>query len=383
MRQHWNLAEGAAFLNHGSFGMCPRVVLEEQSRIRARMEAQPDRFFRDEVMPSDKSTLRAAAAALAELVDTSSENLAFVENASVGVQCVLRSMSFAPGDEILITSHTYNAVRLMVDARCLETGAVPRVAQIPVPATAEGIFDAIREAITANTRLAILDHITSPTAIVVPIERLIPELRKLGARIAIDGAHGVGQVPLSMRTLQPDWYVSNAHKWLFAPRGCAFLYASADVAPITQPPVTSHFVDKGFPWSFDWIGTRDYSPWLAIPAAIRFWKSLEPAKVRAHQRMLLEHGSGLLVELGLQPVVPLELCAAMRSFILPRNGSRDDAAAIMADYWARERIQLMSTALGERLLMRISAHVYVTVDDLDRLASAVPRIGWSGGPAGP
>ncbi|HYC37042.1 MAG TPA: aminotransferase class V-fold PLP-dependent enzyme [Usitatibacter sp.] len=386
------LDEGATFLNHGSFGACPRDVLAEQERIRGGMEARPDEFFRAQVMPAatlsqdgggvspSPSALSRARAELAAFVGAEAGSIAFVENATVGVQCALRSMSFAAGDEILITDHTYNAVRLMVEARCAETGATARTVCITLPTTAEAIAEAIEASLDDRVKLAILDHITSPTALVFPLERIVPRLRARGIRVLVDGAHAVGQVDLDMSTLKPDWYVSNAHKWLFAPRGTALLHASREAASFTQPPVVSHFVGMGFPACFDWIGTRDYSPWLSVPAAIRFWKSMDAGAVRAHQRRLLAKCTELLAALGIEPIAPLEACAAMRSFVLAqsRPATPDDAHEVMRRCWDEERVQVMAVAFGGKLLLRVSAHVYVDPADLQRLAGALGRLGWPG-----
>lgn len=375
-RRHWALAEGAAFLNHGSFGACPRVVLAEQARIRGRMEAQPDAFFRNEIFPRDGITvLRASAGELGAFVGAQAGNVAFVENATVGIQAVLRSVALAPGDEILITDHTYNAVRLMVEARCAEAGAALRVVRIPLPTTADEIVEAFQRSLAPTARLAIVDHITSPTALVLPLDRIVPLLRGVGARVLIDGAHAVGHVPLDVKAVGADWYVSNCHKWLFAPRGTAFLHASDEVAAITRPPVVSHYVGMGFPRSFDWVGTRDYSAWLSVPAALRFHADLDPPAVEAYQRRLLDTAGELLAPLGITPVAPDAPCAAMRSYVLPVTtpAVAEDAERLMRELWETERIQAMAVAFNGRLLLRISAHAYVDEDDLRRLATVLAR----------
>ena len=381
LRPLFELAAAGTFLNHGSFGACPKGVLAEQARIRAQMEAQPDVFFRRSVMPDQDATeLRAAAERLAAFVGTRGERLAFVENATLGVQSALASVDLAAGDRVLITDHTYNAVRLMVEARCAQTGATPLVVKLPLPADPEEIVAAFERALLPGVRLAILDHITSPTALVMPLERIIPALRDCGALVLVDGAHGVGQVPLDLEALQPDWYVSNAHKWLFAPRASAFLYASPTVAARTRPPVISHFVEMGFPRSFDWVGTRDYSAWLALPAAIAFHEGFDAAAVRGHHRCVLEAATSALAAVGAKPVGPIGLCAAMRSFVLPqrRAATRDDALATARGLWDEERIQAMTVALGDRLLVRVSSQVYVDAEAAVRLGEALGRRGWPG-----
>jgi isopenicillin-N epimerase len=380
LRPAWDLDPGGIFLNHGSFGACPRVVLAEQARWRAAMESQPDRFFRDEVTPEHPGALRAAAGRLAAFVGTAGGSLAWVENATSGVQAALNSVPLRPGDRILTCDHTYNAVRLMVEARCAQAGAIPVVVRLPFPADEAGIVAAFAGALGKPVRLAILDHITSPSAIRMPLERLVPLVRAAGARVIVDGAHALGQIPLAVDSVGADWYTSNAHKWLYAPRGCAFLYAAPEVAGDTRPLVVSHHVAMGFPLSFDWVGTRDVTPWLSVPAAIDFFESLGPEAVRVHNARLVDAATALLEPLGAVPVADRALCAAMRSFQLPqkRAATRDDAQSLMRGLWDRHRIQAMSVALGERLLLRVSAQAYVGEEDLEALAQALTEDGWPG-----
>lgn len=332
-------------------------------------------------MPREKDTeLRAVAAALGALVNAKPDNIAITESASAGTQAVLRSVKLKPGDRILATSHGYNAVRLMVEAKCAETGATPLVVHIPIPSNADDMVTRITAALTPDVKLAILDHITSPTALVLPLENIIPALRKNGTRVLIDGAHTIGQIPLDLTALQPDWYVSNAHKWLFAPKGTAFLYAAPDVAPLTQPHVVSHFIEMGFPKSFDFMGTRDNTAWLAIPAAIKFFQHLEPDAVWAYQRKLIAACSEAMTAIGAEGASALDMCAAMRTFILPqqRAAQVDDRFVVMQELWDRERIQIAANTLDGKLLLRVSAQIYNDEEDMRRLAAALDRIGWPG-----
>jgi isopenicillin-N epimerase len=379
VRDLWELETGATFLNHGSFGACPKEVLAEQDRIRRRMEASPDAFFRNGIIPEQPSTeLRKAAGHIAAFVGAQERQLAFIENATSGVQAVLRSMDLSPGDEVMLTDHGYNAVRLMTEARCAESGAQVRIVQIPLPASADELVAKIIAAVTPATRLAILDHITSPTGLVFPLERLIPELRKRNVRVLVDGAHAIGHLPLDMPALQAHWYVSNLHKWLFAPKGTAFLYASDEAAAMTGPNVVSHYTAMGFPAAFDFMGTRDNSGWLAAPAALAFFERFDAAAMTAHRKALLEQATGLIATLGARPVGPLEMCGAMRSFILPqqREATADDARALMRDLWEAERIQCHATAFNGLLLTRISVAVYVDERDLVRWRDALDTRGW-------
>ena len=381
LRPLWLLEPGARFLNHGSFGACPKTVLEAQARLRLEMEAQPDRFMRERVMPDAGATaLRAAIERLAAFVGSDPEGVVLVENATAGVQAVVRSIAFAPGDEILIADHTYNAVRLIVEARCAETGARVRRVTLPLPSSADAIVERYRDALAPAVKLVIVDHITSPTALLFPLARLMPELRRWGARVLVDGAHAVGHVDLDLAALGADWYVSNAHKWLFAPKGTAFLYAAAAVRAITAPLVVSHYVGLGFPRSFEWVGTRDYTGWLVLPEALAFFDSLEPARARAHRAGLVAYATRKFTALDLEPVGTEDLTCSIRSFRLPQRRAAEaaDATALVDGLWQRDRIQAMAVAFEGALLLRISAQAYVDEEDIEALAASMERRGWPG-----
>ncbi|HEY3888088.1 MAG TPA: aminotransferase class V-fold PLP-dependent enzyme [Caulobacteraceae bacterium] len=377
----WSLAPDATFLNHGSYGACPRVVQAEQDRFRREMEAEPDDFVRRNIVPtSDGTPLRAVAARLGGLVGAPADRVALVENATVGIQSILQSVDLDRGDEILITSHQYNAVRLQVEARCRETGAVPRVVQIPLPTTADEALGRIGEAAGPRVKLAIIDHITSATALVLPIAEIVADLRQRGVRVLVDGAHAIGQIPLDVGDIGADWYVTNAHKWLFAPKGSALLHAADHVAAMTRPCVTSHFVEMGFPKSFDYLGTRDYSGWLAIPEAVRFHEQLGPERLRRYNAGLVAFASQHLLALGAQPVGPIGMCASMRAFVLPQRRAAldDDALALKQTLWDEARIQVNAAVLDSSLLIRVSGQAYVEEKDFVQLSTKLDRRGWPG-----
>ena len=345
------------------------------------METQPDEFFTKDVVPRHEVTaVRSAAAAIAEFVGVSGEDIALVENATTGTQAVLQSIDFRPGDEIMITTHQYNAVRLAVEQRCKETGAVPNVVQIPVRTDPADVRKRYREAASARVKLAIVDHITSPTGLLFPLAEIIEDLHAHGILVHVDGAHAIGQIPLNVAKLNPDWYASNVHKWLYGPKGTAFFYASPRVAPMTRPVLTSHFTAMGFPRSFDYTGTRDNSGWLAIPAAIAFFNGLGPEKFRRHNLALIEHGTELLAKVGAEPIAPLEMSAAMRAFVFPQSRTTEegDGDALKEMLWADERIQVNANSAMGVLLIRICAQAYVDDADLERLLSALEKRGWPG-----
>jgi isopenicillin-N epimerase len=377
-RNLWSLREDGCFLNHGSYGAVPRSVQDEHARLRHEMEHHPDTFF-DHIKPTGSARApRQVAAALARFTGTEGDRIALVENATTGVQAVLNSLPLAPGDEILGTNQQYNAVRLAVEVRCKHTGATPRTVQLPLPAIPGDITQRVLDALTARTRLVVLDHITSTSALILPLAQIVPELQRRGIPVFIDGAHAIGQLPLDIPLLGVDWYVTNAHKWLYAPRGSAMLWASENAAPHTIPVLTSHYIGMGFPHSFDYIGTRDYTAWLAIPAALAFFESLGPEELWQHEGKLVDAGSRELLKTGAVAAGTRQMCAAMRAFILPqrRAATAADAAAVMQTLWDKERIQIRCAIVDGKLLLRFSAQAYVAEQDLVQLGAALQRHGW-------
>jgi isopenicillin-N epimerase len=278
-RTHWSLDPEVTFLNHGSFGASPTRVLEEQSRLRARLEAEPVRFLLREL----EALADAARAALGSFLDADPDDLAFVNNATTGVNTVLKSLRFDPGDELLTTDHEYNASRNALDFVASRWGVKVVVAKLPWPVrSAQAVVDTVLSHVTERTRLLLIDHITSQTALVLPVAGLIRVLRERGVETLVDGAHAPGQVPISLRQLGAAYYTGNCHKWLCAPKGAAFLHVRGDLQPDIRPLVTSHGYNSRredrsrFRLDFDWLGTDDPTPFLCVPKALEVMGGMLP-----------------------------------------------------------------------------------------------------------
>jgi isopenicillin-N epimerase len=327
------------------------------------MEANPDRFMRETLPPA----LRAAAARLARAFGARAPQLAFVENATAGANAVLRSLDFRRGDEILITSHSYGAVRQTARYVCSRTGAklVEAVLRLPVSGPDE-LVAAVESRLSGRTRLVILDHIASPTGLVFPLKRLATLARRRGAKILVDGAHAPGQIELNIPALGADWYVGNCHKWLFAPRGCAFLWARQ---PGIHPLAISHGYGKGFAAEFDWTGTRDFSPWLAVTEAIRFHRALQP-RARRYQHQLVTDAGQRIAAAWNEPLDgPASMHASMIAIRVPDQ--LDDAARLRSRLLARYGVVAAIVPIERRIWCRISAQIYNTPADYDRLIEAI------------
>jgi isopenicillin-N epimerase len=389
----WTLDPGVAFLNHGSFGACPRPVLERQAQFRSLMEAEPVRFMLLEL----PALLDASRRRLASLLRADEGDLAFVTNATSGVNAVLRSLDLKAGDEVVLTDHGYNACRAAMEYVAQRTGAVVRVARVPFPLAAPGeVLDAILAQVTPRTRLALLDHVTSPTAVVFPIAQLVRELSQRGIDTLVDGAHAPGMLPLDLPALGAAYYTGNCHKWLCAPKGAAFLYVRPDRQQGLTPVTVSHGYTtrradaSPFHDLFDWTGTHDPSATLCVGHAIDFLESLTPGGLPAlmeRQHTLALRGRDLLCRrLALSPPTPDAMIGCMATLPLPEGrwsemtpqltGPRQSPlhplqAALMN---AGFQLPVFHWPQPPRLHLRISAPPYITLSHFEALADVLERL---------
>jgi isopenicillin-N epimerase len=373
VRHEWDLDPDFLTINHGSYGATPRAVLAVQSEWRRRMEAQPTRFFAREL----PAALREAATTLAQFVKAQPDDIAFVPNATTGCNAVLRSMTFAEGDEILHISHVYNAVRNTVSYVSARSGAKAVVAEVPFPRPEKAtILRNIERAIGKRTRIAVIDHITSPSGLVLPIDEIVGICHAAGVPVLVDGAHGPGQVPLDLPALGADWYVGTCHKWLSAPKGCGFLYARADRRPDLHPVTISHGYGQGFTAEFDWTGTMDATAFLSLPAAIDFFHRLGgPAMAERNHRLVSEAATFLAgalgTEVGAHPGMMGTLASVRLPLDLPSAGT--DALAVRRALQAVD-VDSPVHALAGGLWLRLSAYAYNEMSDYERLAGLLPDV---------
>ncbi len=375
LRGEWLLQEDMCYLNHGSYGATPKRVLVAQAGWRRRLERQPARFMTD-VLPR---RLRASAAALADFLGARAQDLAFVDNATAGVNTVLRSLPWREGDEIVLSNHAYGAIKNAVRYIGERFGVTVREIRIPFPlSSAEQITGAYRDALGGKTRLVLVDHVTSPSALVFPVEEIIPLCKRAGAWVLVDGAHAPGMLPLRLETCGADWYVGNCHKWLFAPKGCGFLWAAADAQSMLHPLVISNRFGEGYPVEFDWTGTRDPSAWLAVDAALDFYRYLGAERLSARNHELAIEGAKLLARAwGTKIPAPEKMFGAMVTVPLPGNAGSADASTarrIHAALWRDFRVEAPVIVFEERLWVRISAQAYNERDDYLALADGVLKI---------
>ncbi len=377
--RHWTLDPNVVFLNHGSFGACPTSVLEVQQVWRARMERQPLQFFGQDI----EGLLDQARADLAQFVGADAEDLAFVTNATTGVNTVLQSLRFEAGAEVLTTSQEYNACRNALDAVAERWDLQVVIADVSFPIVSpQAVIDAVLAQVSDRTRLVLLDHVVSQTGLVFPLETLIPALRERGIETLIDGAHAPGMLPLNLQQLGATYYSGNCHKWLCAPKGAAFLYVQRDRQSHIRPLTISHGANSPrsdrsrFRLEFDWVGTDDPTPYLCVPSAIQFLDSLFPggwAELMARNHALAVQAQQVIcAELEISLPCPDTMLGSMVAVPLPDGAPLVLQAALLDQYQIEVPIVPFPNTTSR--IVRVSAQLYNTVEQYQYLATALTTL---------
>ncbi len=379
----WLLDPGVTHLNHGAFGAVPAPVLAEQERWRQLFHTDPTSFVVDRWEPG----LDLARQAVSELVGAQSESMALIPNTTTGVNAVLRSFPFSPGDHILTTDHVYNACRNVLEHVAARTGAHLVVAPVPFPLReSEQVVEAVMGHVSRRTRFALIDHITSATGLVLPVGRLVPRLEERGVTVMVDGAHGPGMVPLNVEALGASYYAGNCHKWLCAPPGSAFLWVRPDLAGTVVPPVISHGANDRrsdrprLHLLFDYTGTIDPSSYMVIPSAVSHLSALHPqglvGVMAANRRLALEARSLLCDALAIAPPAPEDMIGALAAVPLPAGegepplGFIDPLTRNLLERWGIQVPVIVWPAWPRRNL-RVSAAPYNEIDDYGKLVEAL------------
>ncbi|MBI5384214.1 MAG: aminotransferase class V-fold PLP-dependent enzyme [Verrucomicrobia bacterium] len=388
--QLWPLDAAVVFLNHGSFGSCPRHVLEHQEELRRRLERRPVEFFVRDL----EGLLDGARAELARFLGAEADDLIFVPNATAGVNTVLRSLRFERGDELLVTDHEYNACRNALNFVAECAGAAVVEAPVPFPLkSAEDIVGAVLARVTPRTRLVLLDHVTSQTGLVFPIRRLVAELAGRGIDTLVDGAHAPGMVPLDLREVGAAYYTGNCHKWLCAPKGAAFLHVRRDRQRLIRPLSISHGANSTrsdrslFQIEFGWTGTWDPTALLSVGESLRYVGALLPGGwpgVMQRNRALALAGRRLLCEaLHISPPCPDECIGSLASVPLPDSAdNQPPASPLYADPLLDQlrldhhiEVPVIPWPAPPKRLLRISAQLYNALPQYRRLAEALGDFG--------
>jgi len=387
--RHWQLRGDTIYLNHGSFGPPPDIVRQARRDWIRRLDEQPMDFFVRQLEPA----LRAARAKLAEFVAASPADLIFVENATVGMNIVADSFPLAAGDEVLLTDHEYGAVKRIWQRACEQAGATLKIVTLPLPfRTADETTAAIMNAASERTRLIVVSHVTSLTAVILPVQQICDAARQRGIAVCIDGPHAPAQVELNLAKLDCDFYAASCHKWLSAPFGSGFLH----VAPHHQSRIRPHVLSWGrlLPgpiesWSdeFIWSGTRDPAAFLSVPGAIDFLRTtvgLENFRRGSHAlaryarqvvgqvSSLSQRKQGQVENLSCVPLVPDDPVwyGSMAHVPLPPG----DKYALQEQLWKRSGIEVPIVEFAGQRYIRVSCHLYNTTEQIDRLVETLGKL---------
>ena len=378
MRNQFLLAPDLIFLNHGSFGACPREVLEVQQRWQMEMERNPVEFLGRR----SAGLLLQARTALAQALGASADELVFVPNSTTGVSVVARSFPLQPGDEVLTTDLEYGACDAAWQHVCAQAGAVYRRIKIPLPFDRESLTKHLLSAASRKTRLITFCHITSSTALIFPAAEICAAARERGIATFVDGAHAPGQIPVDLDAINADFYVGNCHKWLCAPKGSAFLHARSEHHAMLEANVFSWGYAEGtdeqtgfddflgttlFERRMQWQGTQDISAWLAVPAALDFQKRHDWPAVQVRCHALAKIALDKLTErFATQPIAEDEDWAQMVAIPI----AAQDPELLRKRLYEESRIEVPITAHGKQIFVRVSVQGYNTLDDIEHLLAA-------------
>jgi isopenicillin-N epimerase len=372
-RSEWTFAPGVTYLNHGSFGPAPRMVLEARNRWFAELEANPMGFFTRRL----DGLLADVRDALGRYLNAPAEGLILVDNATWAMNVVAASVQLEPGDEVLLTDHEYGAVKRIWELRCAQSQAQMIIQPLPVPLVShDEIVERIFEAVTPRTKLLVFSHITSPTAVILPAEAICARARERGVSVCIDGPHAPLQIPVNIGQLDCDYYAASCHKWMCAPFGSGFLHVHKRVIDKIRPVVVSwgtRFPPRTAPSvhdEFTWVGTRDPSAWLAVPAAIEFFGSVGARAFRKYTHEFAQYARHKLeAVIGLPALVPDNAAwyGSMIAMPLPVCHGESLQQILHEQYG----LETLVTTWNERHFMRPSCHLYTMREHIDALAAAM------------
>jgi len=377
----WPLDPAATYLNHGTVGVVPVRVSDAQHVLRAHIERHPSRFMLRDLWtftgsaPGGPTLMRQAAAEVAAFVGARADDLVFVDNTTAAVNAVLRSMTLTPGDEIVVTDHVYGGLLAAVHYVARTTGAGVRTVEVPYPAFDPAmLIERFAAVVTPRTKLVIVEHIAAESALVFPVADIVRTCQAKGVPVLVDGAHVPGAIALDVASIGADYYVANLHKWAMAPRSSAFMVVTPERQASVHPVVISWGFDQGYTQEFDWVGTRDPTPWLLAPEGIRFLEDLGLDDLRRYNHDLAWRAAQYLTSLWQTPL-PIDESAigTMTSVMAPESAGtvKADAVALRDRLLFEHGIEVQVHARAGRVWVRLSAQAYNDDGDVERLGAAV------------
>ncbi|MBK5307508.1 MAG: aminotransferase class V-fold PLP-dependent enzyme [Frankiaceae bacterium] len=371
-RTEWLVDPAIAYLNHGGYGALPREVADAAARIRAEVEANPT----DVLALQWQGRIDGVRERVAAFLRGDPADLVFVPNATAGTATVIAALRLAAGDEVVTTDHGYPAVASQLGVESARRGVRLVETHVPVDVgSTEAIVGAVLANITDRTRLLVADQIASPTGFVFPVQELVAAARTAGVPVLVDAAHAPGQVDVDLTAIDADFWVGNLHKWVCSPRAAAVMRVAPRWHDLIRPLVASHGYADGFQPAFDWTGTHDPIPILAVPDALDFWDGLGWDQARREQHRLATDGAEHIAEvLGTRVAIRDEHTAAMRLVELPRALSMDDGIALAARLTTEHKVTAHITDHGGASYVRICGQLYNVPEHYERLGSALAAV---------
>ncbi|OWF37410.1 L-cysteine desulfhydrase-like [Mizuhopecten yessoensis] len=374
--KHFLLEEDCTFINHGAFGGVLREAMDSAQEWQRYVERQPLRFYDRELLPHLVYVTRR----LAKFVCCDPTDLVLVINVTTAINSVVRGLDLHKGDIIYVLSVTYGAVKKLLQCVCERTGAVLQEVQLNFPVTSkEQVITLVKDTLRPGVKLALFDHIPSNAPVILPLKEIISICKDRGVPVLVDGAHALGALPLDIRALDPDYYVSNAHKWFCCPKGSAFLYVRKELKSQTRPLIISHGFGSGFNSEFIWAGLHDYSPFLAMHVNMNFWKDIGNEKIQQYMYDLCRESCNLLTSLwNTKLAAPMEMFGCMALVELPPQLYSSDTAitystgeAIQNQLYHQYNIEVPVKCIQGTLYVRISCHIYNELAEYEKLGNCI------------
>ena len=374
-KKHFFLNPSFTFLNHGAFGSVLKEAMQVLHDLQIYVEQQPVSFIDRELFP----LIVYSQKQLSQFISCKPTDIAFVQNTTMGTNVVLNSIKFKPCDVIYYLNTAYGAVKKSLQQIHCKSGVQLHQEKVNFPIIDENeIIELVRNTLKPGTKLAVFDHVPSNTAVVMPIKELVNLCREMNVLVMVDGAHALGALPLNMHDINADYYVSNAHKWFCAPKGCAFLY----VKPSLQQEITALTVSHGYGYGFQseltYTGLKDYSPYIALICCLNFWNSIGAGVIRSSINKLLLAAVQLLQKKWKGSLLaPVEMHSTMCCVSLPyamyenKNVKFDHAEMIQNKLFHEHKIEVPIKCIDEMLYARISCHLYNEISEYEELANAV------------
>lgn len=379
LRANWEIRSDTVYLNHGSFGPPPKPVRKLRQSMIDALDEQPMDFYLRQFEP----LLEQSKKRLAAFLGTAADNLVFAENATYGMNVVADSFSLQAGDEILLNNHEYGAVHRIWERVAERTGAKYVTARLPDPIESkEQVIDSLLACCSDRTKLLVISHVTSATALIMPVAEICESMRQRGIAVCVDGPHAPAQVDFQLDDLGCDFYTASCHKWLNASLGTGFLYVNPKWQEIAKPQIQSWgrllpAIPEHWTEEFTWIGTCDPSGYLSMPAAIDFLEAIGLETFRARTRWLATYAEEKMVALFGNKTIAERAegwYGSMAHVRLPPSKTQSDHSQLQTKLWEQYKIEAPMYGFDDQEYLRVSCHLYNSTQDIDQLMEALRKL---------